>query len=122
MLAADATRRIAWLTVALGAGGTLVLLFWKGLPWALGYLLGAAISLLNFAFFRSIAEALGPTGTPPARGSRILLILRLLIVGAVVFAMMKFSGVALAGVLTGLFCTAAAVLLEILYELFYARV
>jgi hypothetical protein len=117
-----ALSRIARWTLALAAAGCLVSMLWKGWTWAIAYLLGAAAAYLNFHWLKRVVEALG--GTAQARPSlrfAILIGLRYLLLAGGAYAIVTFTSFSLPAALTGLFVPVAAVILEIVFELIYAR-
>jgi hypothetical protein len=117
-----ALRRIARATLVLAAGGWLVCLFWRGWRWGLAFLLGAAASWLNFRWLKRVVDALG--GAARARPSpqfAVLIGLRYLLLAAGAYVIVSFTTLSLPAALTGLFVPVAAVILEIVFELVYAR-
>ena len=118
-----AVRRILSLTLALivlGAAGYFIIGGWRG---GCGFLLGGLISYLNFQWIKRTVYALGETtgGKPPRAKVAVFLGLRYLLLGLGAYAILKFSEISLSAALVGLFAPAAAVILEILIELIYAR-
>jgi hypothetical protein len=118
---ARALARITHITAALGLVGTIAALFMKGPRWALGFLVGAAISYVNFGSWKRLGESFGQTEKRPMRVSVVFLVLRYLVFAGVIYAIVKLLGIVVAAILFGLFVSIAAILLEILYELFFAR-
>jgi ATP synthase I chain len=116
-----ALARAARMAAVLGALGTVAILVARGPRPAAGFLAGALISLLNFRWWTRLAGALGDTGKAPMRGSAVFLALRYLLAAGAIYVIVKILETALAAVLAGLFVSVAAVILEILYELMYAR-
>lgn len=116
--AIERTRRaILWLSVA----GAAVAAGWKGWEWGLGFLAGAAVSLLNFVWLHQLVAALGEGARRPRKRLVWFLALRYVLLGVVGYVIVKFFGLNLAAGLIGLLVAAAAVVLEIIYELIYAR-
>lgn len=116
------SRHVIRWTLGLGTCGIIAALVWKGPVNALSFALGVAGALFNIWFFRGVALALGTTGETPLRASKVLLILRILLIGLGTFAILKTSEIVVPALLLGLLASAAAVILEILYLLiFYAR-
>jgi hypothetical protein len=118
-----AVSRIFRLTLALtvlGAAAYVVIAGWRG---GCGFLLGGLISYLNFRWIKRSVYALGAAagGKPPRARVAVFLGLRYLLLGASAYAILKFSEISLQAALVGLFVPAAAVILEILIELIYAR-
>ncbi|HXP84226.1 MAG TPA: hypothetical protein VN841_05875 [Bryobacteraceae bacterium] len=115
---AGALRRIRWLAVAVGLGGTIAVLVAQGVRPASGFLAGAALSLLNFQGLASMANALGGTGSPRVFAA-MLIALRYLLIGAAIYAIVKLLGFTPVAVLWGLLAAFGAVVLEILCELIF---
>ena len=109
-------RRMTRFTIALGAIGALALLAARGPRDAGGFLVGAAISAAGLESWKMLARSLGAPANKP-RALALLLGARYLIAGALVYAIVKVSGVTLGAVFAGLLVSLAAVLLEFLYEL-----
>jgi len=116
-----ALARITRIAMVLGLAGTLVALTARGWRNGAGFAIGAAISLINFYWWKSLAGALGSSGERPLRGTAIVMVLRYGAVGAALYAIVNVLGITLAGVLAGLFVSVAAILIEILYELLFLR-
>jgi len=114
-----AVRRISRLVIAIAAAGVLIGLLWRGVPVAAGFALGALGSLVSFRIFHGIAEGLGPNGAirAPRKRLAVAIGLRYLIFGVVAYVIVRYFEVSLIAVLVGLLVSAAAVILEILYEL-----
>ena len=92
-----------------------------GLPYALGFLLGAGGAFVNFRLIERFVNRLGelamatPEKPPQSRGISLLILLAGLVTGAIVI--LKVSGFRPLAALCGFLVFPAAVLLEILYEL-----
>jgi hypothetical protein len=114
-----AVERMTKAMFALGAGGAIVLLFWRGWPWSVGWLLGCGASALNFHWLRRVTQSLH-AGEGNERKA-VLLGLRYLLLGGGAYVILKYSVISLPAALAGLFVPAAAVIVEILIELMYAR-
>jgi hypothetical protein len=113
--------RIVRIAIVLGLVGTIVTLVQRGTWIAVGFLTGTILSLINFSTLRHLAEGLEASGTAPMRGSALFFGLRYLILGGVVYVIVKVLGISLMAILAGLFVSAAAVIVEILYELVFSR-
>jgi hypothetical protein len=115
--------RIARSMLALAAIGTVVVWFSGGWRWSAGFLIGALISYLSFRGFQRLVNSLGPAAEakPPRARVAILMGVRYLLLAAGAYAIVRVSTLSLTAALLGLFVSAAAVILEILYELIYAR-
>lgn len=88
-----------------------------------GFALGAAFSFLTAVFFHRVAMRAGTSQEAAAsfRASSIALGLRYFIFGAAGYVIVNYFGASLPAIFAGCFVAAAAVILEILYELIYAR-
>ena len=95
------------------------LLLWRGWRWGLGFALGAVASWLNFRWLRNLVDSLGQaaSGKPPRNRAAILLGLRYVLLAAAGYAILNLSEISLTAALVGLFVSAAAVIIEILYQL-----
>ncbi len=88
---------------------------WRG---AVGFALGAALAVANYRLWKRVAAAIGGPGRKPKTASAIFMGARYLMLGAVLFVIIKFFEVSALALLVGLLVPAAAVLVEIIYELF----
>ncbi len=113
-------RSMAWLTGA----GTLAALALGGWRAGAGFLAGSLASYLNFRWLKRTAEAVGrgASGKPPRARVAVLLGLRYALLGAGGYVIVKSSIVSLPAALAGLFVSVAAVILEAIFELVYARI
>ena len=114
-----AVARIWKLIWIMGAGGTVALLVWRGWTWSAGWLLGTAASALNFRWLHQLANSLGGEAAKPRKA--VFLGLRYVFLGGGAYVILKYSAISLPAALSGLFVSVAAVILEILFELAYAR-
>ncbi|HEY1494669.1 MAG TPA: ATP synthase subunit I [Candidatus Solibacter sp.] len=101
------------------AGGALVLFAWRGWTWSAGWLLGSAVSALNFRWLKQLTDALGGESARPR--TAVFLGMRYLLLGGGAYVILKYSPISLPASLAGLFVSVAAVVIEILFELVYAR-
>jgi hypothetical protein len=116
----QALRRISKAMFALGAGGTVLAAVWGGWTWGAGFAVGAAASWINFRWLKQIVDALG--GRRPARARvAVLAGLRYLLLGGGAYVILHYSRISLHAALAGLFVAAGAVIVEILFQLVYAR-
>ena len=112
-------ERMGKLMFALGGAGVIALLVWRGWTWSLGWVLGCTASMLNFHWLRRVTESLG---SGPAKDRKaVLLGLRYLLLGGGAYVILKYTAISLPAALAGLFVPVAAVIIEILIELTYAR-
>lgn len=117
----QAMQRIQVLTAGLAVVGAAGFFWMAGWPGGMGFLLGAVASWLNFWWLKRIAEALGESGAKPRSGAAIFLGLRYLVLIAAGYVIVNYFGISLMAALSGLLTAVMAVILEILYELIYAR-
>ncbi len=117
-----ALDRIQALIAFLAAAGTLAAAIHGGWKWALGFVLGAVASWLNFRWLKQMVNSLGraAAGKPPKARVAVFLGLRYLLLAAAGYVILNYSTISLVAGLIGLFVPAAAVILEILFELIYA--
>jgi hypothetical protein len=113
-----AIRRIWRLTFAVILTGTAVWLVRQGWRPGIGFLMGAALSLLNFQGLVMLAQALGGSKNSGLKAA-ILIVLRYAIIGVALYVILKLLGFAPLPVLSGLLAPFGAAILEILYELIF---
>jgi hypothetical protein len=116
-----ALRRIFRGMLILGGAGALAALWLGGWRGGLGFLVGATASYLNFYWLHRLVEGLAPGGRRPRKWLLLFLATRYLLLGLGGYVIVKVFGLSLVSVLIGLFVPVAAVMVEILYELMYAR-
>jgi hypothetical protein len=114
--AAARIGRILTVVAVLGTCGALALGGWKT---GGGFLLGAAISGLNYHWLHKLVKSLGP-GTRP-RYRSVILGFRYLILGGGAYVILRVSPISLTAVLAGLFVLTVAVFVEVIFEFVYAR-
>jgi hypothetical protein len=115
-----ALARIGKLMWAIAAGGAIGLTVWRGWTWSAGWLIGSAVSALNFRWMKQMADGLGRQAAKPRKA--VFLGMRYLLLGGGLYVILKFTAISLPATLAGLFLLVAAVMLEILFELaMYAR-
>ena len=106
-----------WLSLA----GTVVALPVYSWRHSLGFLAGAAASLANFHWLHQLTASLGPSAQGARRRVLLFLLLRYFLLGLGGYVIVKIFGLNLAAALVGLLVAVAAVIVEIVYELIYAR-
>jgi hypothetical protein len=116
---ATALARIEKLMYAMAAGGTAILLIGRGWTWAGGWLLGSVASFFNYRFIKRIAFSAGAPGAKP-RGA-VVLGMRYVLLAIGAYVILKYTAISKPAALSGLFIVVAAVIVEILIELVYAR-
>jgi len=108
-------RRVAWLTLALGAVGTIAVMSRFGARDALGFLTGAALSYLSYRSWVRLAETVGASGKAPATGSAVFLALRYVVIAAAIYVMIKVLGSTPGALIVGLLVSFTALALELLW-------
>jgi len=111
-------RRVGWIMLALALMGSAALAMTKGIRIGLAFLIGAAVSYASFWGWRQLVDALAPG---PKKRSSFPFMLRILLLIALAYVIIRFLGLNVAAAASGLLVSAAAVLLELIFELIYAR-
>ena len=114
-----AAWRIGRIMMVIGSLGACVALVARGRRWGAGFLLGAAISGLNYHWLYKLVAALG-TGVQP-RHRAVVLGFRYLILGIGAYVILRLSGISPMAVMAGVFVLTAAVFVEVVFEIVYAR-
>ena len=114
-------RRVEKFIGGLALAGAVAAVFFGGWQAAAGFLLGAVFSWWSY---RSLARVVGMLGTEESTGrmgafAKMLFRWIVLVLGA--FVIMRFTRINLLAAFGGLFVSAAAVVLEAIFELTYAR-
>ncbi len=112
-------QRITRITAVLGVAGVVATFVMGGWSWAAGFALGGAASWLSFRWLKQVVGALGVDRPPPNLALKA--VLRYLLIAAAAYVIVKYTVVNLRAALAGLLLSTAAVLVEILIELIYAR-
>jgi len=97
--------------------GSIVAGAFGGWTWGAGFLLGAALAWLNYRWMRKLIEGLGGVSS---RGS-VFMVFRYLLLGGAGYVIVIYSPLNMVAVLTGLFVLIAAVFVELIFEIVYAR-
>lgn len=120
---AAAYERIVWLMFVLLAG--LIVLFWAILSpgFALGFLAGGAIAILNFVSLKKLVIAfadrvIASEGQQRSSGLVLRFLLRYGLVAVAAYAIFKSSAMSAYGLLAGLGIPAPAIMIEAGYELY----
>ena len=113
----QAVRRINWLIVALGIVGATATALLRGPRAGLAFLIGAAVSYMSFRGWQRLAFALAPDTTRRSPW----FVIRIIALMVLAYAIIKFLGLNVVAAVAGLLVSAAAVILELVYELIYAR-
>jgi hypothetical protein len=114
--AAARIGRIMAVIAALGTAAALALGGWKT---GAGFLLGAVVSGLNYRWLHKLVKSLGSGGRP--RNRSVILGFRYLILGGGAYVILRVSPISLTAVLAGIFVLTAAVFVEVIFEIAYAR-
>lgn len=112
-----ASERIGRFMVAIAVMGTVGALLVGGWEWGAGFLVGSIISGFNFRWLKRLVESIGGSRT---RGG-VLLAIRYLLLGGGAYVILRYSPISLTAVVTGLFVLIAAVFVEVIFEIVYAR-
>jgi len=115
-----ALARIGKAMVAIAAAGLIAAWIWRGWTYGAGFALGAAASWLNFRWLKQIVDALGDS-RPTRKRVAVLAGLRYALLGGGSYVILRYSPVSLLAAMVGLFVSVAAVIVEICFELVYAR-
>ena len=110
--------RVYRIALALAALGLAVAAASGGATAAIGWAAGAGYSILSFRFLDRVVTSLGTD--KPRRVSGTLLALRFLLLGGLLYVIVKYSESSLPAALCGIFVAFAAVLAESIYQV-YAR-
>lgn len=115
-----ALARIAKVTWALAVGGAIAALALRGWTWGAGFALGSAVSWLNYSLLKQVAYGIGK----PRTRKRVVVFagLRYLLFGGGGYVIVRFTPISMPAVLLGLFVAVAAVIVEIIIQLAYARI
>jgi lipid-A-disaccharide synthase-like uncharacterized protein len=111
-------RRVTWIILALALAGSAVLAIVKEIRIGLAFLIGATVSYGSFWGWRQLVDALTPE---PKKRSAVPFMGRILLLIALAYAIIRLLGLNVAAAASGLLVSAAAVLLELIFELIYAR-
>jgi hypothetical protein len=114
-----AVARIWNLIWAIGAAGAVALVAWRGWWWGAGWVIGTAVSALNFRWLKQLVLAIGGEAAKPRKA--VFLGMRYVLLGGGAYVILRFSAISLPAALSGLFVSVAAVIVEIILELAYAR-
>jgi hypothetical protein len=116
----QAQARIAKAMFAIAAGGIIAAWAWRGWTFGAGFALGAAASWFNYRMLTQVVDALGRRRQTRKRIA-VLAGLRYLLLGGGAYVILHYSPVSVGAALTGLFVAVAAVLVEMVIQLVYAR-
>ena len=110
-------ERIKIFTIFIGLAGALVVLLWRGSADAMGFLLGAAMSLVTLRSWIRISDGIGTGLKPSVAASAVFLTLRYVVIAALIYAIVNVLGITPLAMIVGLLASFAAVILELLYQI-----
>ena len=110
-------HRITRIAAALGVIGVLAAFALRGPRDAIGFLIGAVLSLITVRSWFKLADAIGASGKLPAAGSVVFLAVRYLLIAGAVYATIYVLRSSPAILIVGLLVSFAAVVLELLFGL-----
>ncbi len=133
-LLAGAELRIAQGIWVLGIVGIGVCWLWGGWSWSAGFMVGAALSALNFHWMKGAVGTLADLassqavqeadGEPPRKPETapvvIRFVLRFALIGIAGYVIFKSSFISLGAFFAGLFLFLAAILAEVAYQVYRA--
>ncbi len=111
--------RVSRTMLLAAAIGSLTALSWRGWSYGLGFALGAAISWVNFRWLKGFVAGLGAGGKPG--WFTLFFAVRYALLAGAAYAILRYSKLSLPAMLAGLFVALAAVIVEALIQLTYAR-
>ena len=109
--------RVYLLSAALAAAGIAVSFGIWGGAGALGFGIGATFSVLNYRWLHGMVESLGTDR--PRRASAAFMSMRLLLLGGLLYVIVKYLETGLMAALCGLFTAIVAVILDSVYQHIY---
>ena len=120
-------RRIAWLTLAIGAVAALATGLSYRWIWATGVLIGAILAWLNFRWLRRGMDALveaanaqaGAAKTRVPVGTYFRALFRYGLIAFIVYVIFKLLGIPLVSMVLGLLALAAAAIAASVYEVWH---
>jgi len=111
-------RRVSWIILALGVTGSAAIAWVKGVRIGLAFLIGAMVSYASFWGWRQVVDAVTPASR---KRSSFPFVVRILLLLVLAYAIIRLLGLNVAAAASGLLVSAAAVLLELVFQLIYAR-
>jgi hypothetical protein len=110
-------ERITRIAMVLGVIGVLVAFGVRGPRDAVGFLVGAGLSLVTVRSWFKLADAIGASGKLPATGSVVFLVVRYLLIAGAVYATIYVLRSSPAVLVMGLLVSFFAVVLDLLFGL-----
>jgi hypothetical protein len=109
------------IALALGAAGFVATWVLADGRDALGFLVGAVLSLITIRSWFKLAEDLGADGRVPGGGAAVFLVLRYVLIAGAIYATIRVLKSSPTVLIVGLLVSFAAVLLELLFGLMISR-
>lgn len=103
--------------LVLGAAGTAVTLVFRGPREAAAFAIGSALSALSLYSWLRITDIVATTAKQPPLASAVFLALRFIIIGLALYAIVNFLRIPAVPMVVGLLVSFAAVVAELLYNL-----
>lgn len=113
--------RITRIALVLGAAGWLAAWAMAGPREALGFLVGAMLSLITIRSWFKLAGSLGADGKVPGGGAAVFLVLRYVLIAGAIYATIRVLKSSPTVLIVGLLVSFAAVLLELVFGLLASR-
>ena len=108
-------ERVKVFTIFIGLAGAMVVLLWWGSMAAVGFLIGAGMSLVTLRSWIRISDGIGSGLKPSVAASAVFLTLRYVVIAALIYAIVNVLGITPLAMIVGLLASFAAVILELLY-------
>ena len=122
---ADVYRRLNASLAILMIAGVVTLLGFRHWGMTLGFVLGGAIAVINFRILKRTVISLGDVmaegkAPPSVKWQALKYVLRYVLLGGVLYAILRGSAINAYGLFMGLFLPVGAILIEAVYELYLA--
>jgi len=108
-------ERVKIFTIFIGLAGAMAVLLWWGSMAAVGFLIGAGMSLVTLRSWIRISDGIGAGLKPSVAASAVFLTLRYVVIAALIYAIVNVLGITPLAMIVGLLASFAAVILELLY-------
>jgi hypothetical protein len=108
--------RIRRLTIIIGLVGTAAVLLLRGWRAAVGFLAGAAFSLISLRSWMRLSEGVGAGSAPSVRAHGLFLALRYVLLTVGLYVIVNVLGITPVVIIVGLLVSFAAVILGLVYE------
>ena len=108
-------ERVKIFTIFIGLAGAMAVLLGWGSMAAVGFLIGAGMSLVTLRSWIRISDGIGAGLKPSVAASAVFLTLRYVVIAALIYAIVNVLGITPLAMIVGLLASFAAVILELLY-------